>query len=290
VSRSRGFRRTEGCCGGRHAFHILMCRLKTGTTPGPRMDSAEAKFILRAYRPGGHDAQDPAFAEALAQVERDPALRAWWERERTFDATMAEKIGAMHPPGHLRTAIIAGGKAGGQTNRPRTRWWRLPVWLAAAAAIAVGVFFTIPPREATGGASGLGDLAALAVDDLANAHDDHVGHPTEMAGMQAQLAGLALPITLQGGPRIEDLRAKSCRVVKFAGREVFEVCYQREGTWYHLYVARAGDFGLGGAGGAGAGKPVWTEKGRYAATAWRDANQVYALVTRAGPEALRRLM
>jgi hypothetical protein len=251
------------------------------------MDSTEAKFILRAYRAGGHDAQDPMFAEALAQLDRDPALRAWWERERAFDAAMSEKIGALPPPGHLRTTILAGGKAGGQASRPSARRRAWPAWLAAAAAIALGVFFAIRPQGTIGGTPGLSDLAALAVDDLEHAHDNHVGHPMEMAGVQAQLAGLALPVTLQSGPRIDDLRAKNCRVVKFAGREVFEICYQREGTWYHLYIARGGDFGLGG---AGAGQPVWTEKGRYAGAAWRDAQQVYALVTRAGPEALRRLM
>lgn len=254
------------------------------------MDSAEAKFILRAYRPGGHDAQDPVFAEALAQLERDPELRGWWERERAFDTAMAEKVGAARPPAQLRTTILAGGSAGGGVVRPPARWRALPLWLTAAAAIAVGLFFAVLPRDAKNGVPGLGDLAALAVDDLAHAHDNHVGRPADMAGVQAQLAGLALPVTAQSGPTVDDLRAKSCRVVKFAGREVFEVCFQRDGTWYHLYVARAGDFGVGGPGGAGVGKPIWTEKGRYAGTAWRDAQQVYALVTRAGPEALRRLM
>lgn len=255
-----------------------------------RMDSTEAKFILRAYRPGGHDAQDPVFAEALAQLERDPALRAWWERERAFDAAVTEKIGTAHPPGHLRLAILAGGKVGNPGGRSVMRWRSLPMWIAAAAAIAVGLFLAARPRGVGDRVLGLGELAALAVDDLEHAHDNHVGRPGDMAGVQAQLAGLALPVTAQSGPRVEDLQAKSCRVVKFAGRDVFEICYQREGTWYHLYVARAGDFGLGGASGGTDAKPIWTEKGRYAGTAWRDAQQVYALVTRAGPEALRKVM
>jgi len=35
------------------------------------MNNDEAKFILRAYRPGGPDAADPQFAEALAGVGID---------------------------------------------------------------------------------------------------------------------------------------------------------------------------------------------------------------------------
>jgi len=40
------------------------------------MNNQEAKFILAAYRPGGQDASDPLFAEALEQVRRDPD----WQR------------------------------------------------------------------------------------------------------------------------------------------------------------------------------------------------------------------
>ena len=44
------------------------------------MNNQEAKFILGAYRPGGRDAVDPMFSEALAQAGRDPELRAWFEK------------------------------------------------------------------------------------------------------------------------------------------------------------------------------------------------------------------
>jgi hypothetical protein len=38
------------------------------------MDNREAKFVLSAYGPGGQDAGDARFAEALEQVRRDPML------------------------------------------------------------------------------------------------------------------------------------------------------------------------------------------------------------------------
>ena len=43
------------------------------------MKSKEARQLLEVYRPGGADAQDPQFQEALKQAGRDPALAGWFE-------------------------------------------------------------------------------------------------------------------------------------------------------------------------------------------------------------------
>jgi hypothetical protein len=82
------------------------------------MTNDEAKFILSAYRPGGHDAADPAFAEALDQARKDPALARWFEFERRFDEVMTAKIGAVTPPAGLRDAILAGARVTGKAARP----------------------------------------------------------------------------------------------------------------------------------------------------------------------------
>ena len=62
------------------------------------MDNQEAKFILSAYRPGGQDASDPRFAEALEQARRDPVLERWFSESIAFDAAMTEKLGAIAVP------------------------------------------------------------------------------------------------------------------------------------------------------------------------------------------------
>ena len=71
------------------------------------MNNNEAKFILRAYRPSGRDAADPAFNSALAQAKSDPALGAWLVREQAFDALITKKLRAIVPPPDLREAILA---------------------------------------------------------------------------------------------------------------------------------------------------------------------------------------
>ena len=84
----------------------------------------------------------------------------------------------------------------------------------------------------------------------------------------------------------EELRRAGCHTVNFAGHEVFEICFARDGKIFHLYAARAEDLA---AGTALARAQVMT-KGRFAATSWKDAQFAYALVTDQGAEALRRLI
>lgn len=245
------------------------------------MNNQEAKFILGAYRPNGPDAGDPMFAEALGQAERDPELRAWLERERKFDTAFAGRLRDIAPPAELRAAILAGARA----SRPRRRWWTHPLWLAAAAiAIIAAVGITVVPSASEPRVS---ELAAFALGDLVEAHDDHVGYPPELASLQDRLGAVQLPLTAEPGIGIDldELRRMNCRSVRIAGREVFEICFVRDGTWYHLYAARRNDFAPG---------PVdpnslIQSRGEYVATAWADARNVYALVAH-GQEALRQVI
>ena len=247
------------------------------------MNNPEAEFILGACRPDGRDAGDPMFAEALARAEGDPELRAWFERQRKFDTALAGKLHEIAPPAGLRESILAGSRA----SQPRKSWWRHPTWLASAAAVVLvaAISLTLPPRE---NAPGISEFRSFAMNDLANAHDDHVGFPPEFADLQARLATAAVPLTSAKAIDLDldELRRKRCRSVTIAGREVFEICFKRGGTWYHLYAARRSDFAPGPAD----AKALAASRGEYAATAWADANYVYALVTHAGVDALRRVI
>ncbi|MES2692555.1 MAG: hypothetical protein V4773_03710 [Verrucomicrobiota bacterium] len=187
------------------------------------------------------------------------------------------------PPPGLREAILAGARA----SEPKpSLWWRQPVWLAAAAAVAL--LMTVAMRFNGGETLSMEQLAVAAVRDLARAHDEHVGFPSEMAAVQARLASVAVPLR-EGIGRVVDLaelKRGHCRSIRIAGREMFEVCFQREGQWFHLYATRGG------------GAPATSEVreieaaggGRMAAVAWSDAKHSYALVTSAGREALLRVL
>lgn len=243
------------------------------------MNEHDAKFHLRAMRPGGADAKDPIFAEPLAAAERDPTLRAWLEREQALDVAVARKLAAIEPPAGLREAILAGGNA----SRRARAWWRQPRWLGMAATVAVLVALAVR----FGGISGpaVQELAAFALHDLRQAHENHVGRPADLAGVRARLEGAA-SLRREFRPDLADLRRKGCRSVRLGGREVFELCFERDGVWFHLYAARGGQRESGRGlhfGETNGARPL-------AVAAWADARNTYALVTDAGREALRRVL
>lgn len=246
------------------------------------MNNQEAKFILGAYRADGRDAADPTFAEALAHAEKDPELRAWLEGQRKFDTKVGTKLRELAPPPGLREAILAGSRV--SAAKPERTWWRHPAWLAAAAAMVVVASVTVFRFRPTGPTGA--ELAAYALRDLADAHDNHTGRPPGLGGVQAQLVSMALPLPGNLKLDLDELRQKKCRTVTFAGREMFEICFQRNGTWFHLYAARRADFAPGSLD----PKALLTTNGEFASTVWSDGGNVYALVTHAGAEALRRLI
>jgi hypothetical protein len=247
------------------------------------MKNQEAKFILGAYRPDGRDASDPALAPALEQAEHDPELRAWFEQQRKFDTALTAKLQCIAPPPGLREAILTGARMSATpAKRP---WWNSPAWLAAAAALVLMAVVAATVRRSGARPTGA-ELATFALRDLADAHDQHTGHPAGLADVQAQLASAKLPLPSNLKLDLNELTKNHCRAITLGGRPVFEVCFQREGTWYHVYVARRSDF----APGAFDPKALMNVQGEYASTTWADANHVYALVTHAGAQALRRVI
>lgn len=241
------------------------------------MNPPQAKLILSACRPDGRDLDLPDVAEAVREAERDPALKAWWEHERQFDAAVVRRLGGIAPPAGLREAILAGAR----TGRPRRLGWENSVWLAIAASVAVLVSAVLSRATATGPATA--DLVTFALHDLAEAHDNHVARPADLMSVQERLAAESRPLPGSLKVDLAELRSKRCRAVRIAGHEVFEICFQRDGVWFHLYAARQ-------TGGKAAGPQPVATRGEFAGTAWSDAGVVYALVTRAGPAALQRVL
>lgn len=251
------------------------------------MTNHEAKFLLHAYRPDGRDAADPIFADALAQVWRDPQLRAWFVREQTFDGAVAAKLNAVQPPVGLCQLILAGARA----SRTRRLWAVNPVWFAAAAAAAIAflLFVTVRVRYLPSSVPDAGDFASFAMNEVANAGDRHTPQRTELAGLQDRLSQAALPLPAHVQMDGDELRRLGCRQVNFSGREAFEVCFYRGGYLYHLYATAVDALAPSPAGAADNRFPI-DSSGHFNATTWKDAKFAYALVTYDGAQALRRLL
>jgi hypothetical protein len=243
------------------------------------MDNQEAKFILKAYRPGGADASDPMFAEALAQAERDPQLRAWMEREQQLDRVVAEKLRGVPVPAGLRETILTGARV---SRAPARTWWQQP-WPAAAAAavaIAAGValwqvrLLTAPWKE----------FAAVAINDLRVGQ--HGGHGAEQGRLQAALGEPGWRLSAGLPVEFGRLKADGCRTFKVAGREVLEICFVREGREFHLYVMRRDDAGWADQ----VQEPRFADEAGLSSMVWTDARHVYALVGEGGRAALKALL
>ncbi len=242
------------------------------------MSNDEAKFLLGAYRANGRDAGDARFGPALAQAQADPALGAWFARAQAHDAAMAAKLRQVTPPAGLREAILAGARA---SARPARRWPTPASWLALAAGFAVLLTATLAlwPGRASAESE---RLAAFAISDTAN--ELHGSHGGAAGALQASLSRPDAHLAAGLAADIATLRATGCRTVSFAGHDLVEVCFQRDGHWFHCYIGRRADFPALPSG------PVFTERARFAAAGWTDAGHYVVIVSEAGLDAIKHLL
>lgn len=245
------------------------------------MNNVEAKFILQAYRPNGADAGDATFAAALDQVRLDPGLGQWFAQAQTFDNAISAKLSQLPAPAGLREAILAGGRAT-TPDTTRQSWWRQPA-LAAAAGVAVLIAASVAfwPKQAVAGAT----LVDFALAD-ARGSATHGGHGEEAGALQAAFShpttrlGQNLPVNFAA------LRKAGCRTLSFSGHEVLEVCFQRDGAWFHCYIAQRADFPAL----AAAVAPALVDRNNVSLATWGDASLLYVVVSKTGHAALEKLL
>ncbi|RME67423.1 MAG: hypothetical protein D6781_13275 [Verrucomicrobia bacterium] len=109
------------------------------------MDNEQAKFVLGASRPSGRDDERPEVAEALSRAATDADLCDWLARERASDAAIARKMRELEPPAELRSRLLIGTRTS-RRKRPLWKRWSIPMGLAAALFLAVGVaWWLLPP-------------------------------------------------------------------------------------------------------------------------------------------------
>jgi hypothetical protein len=220
------------------------------------------------------------FGAALAQAGSDPALGAWFARAQAHDAALAAKLREITPPAGLREAILAGARVSRAPQAAR-RW--PTIWLALAASVAVLLTVSLALWPKRAGAE-VAQLTAFALNDTA--HGQHGGHGTAAGALQVRLSqpstrlGAGLPV------EFATLRATGCRTLTVAGHDVLEVCFQRDGVWYHCYIAKCADFPAREPGAAA----EFVQEARLAGATWADATHRFVVVTDAGLEAVKRLL
>ena len=244
------------------------------------MNNQEAKFILSAYRANGADADEPLFADALRQAKQDPTLGAWFAREQGHNRAVAEKLASIQPPPGLREAILTGSRVSGRTSSG----WKRGAWVAMSVAAAVLIVITasVWPKRANANDA---QLATFALKDTAGA--EHDGHGSEVKALQTMLADPNMKLSRGLAIDFEAMRGSGCRTIAMGGREVFEVCFNRNGSWFHLYAMR--DVGPAD---ATNGRMRLEKSDKLACATWSDPvkGYRYAVVGDAGLDAVKNLL
>jgi hypothetical protein len=245
------------------------------------MNNQEAKLILEAYRPGGQDASDPLFAEALEQAKRDPELQMWFAEESALDAHIQASLQrAIQVPRELESNLLALRKIA----RPMP-WWFQPMKLAAAAAVllllGLATFFLLPQKPTL-----VGSFRETMVRHSLQRQGHIVFESHNIAKIEQWLQGngaqtnFDLPAVLQSGT------PHGCRVVDWNGRKATMICFiLKDGEHLDLFVVdRAGlpDFPESTA-------PQFARADGLMTATWAEGGKVY-LLTGANKELLHKVL
>lgn len=243
------------------------------------MDKQEAKLMLQSYRPGGRDADDPAFAEALALARQDPELGAWFQRECELDAAISDRVRQESVPADLRQAILAGHRSQRRVGIGTSRaWWRSPAlaW-AASVVILLAAGFYFRDRSRTGLAVPMSitayrnamaaNLNAGFVFDVRNNQPDQLREWLTKNGI---CRNLELPEILRNSTAI------GCKVFEYDNLKPALICFTLpDKQVVHLFVVEAKAFD-----GSWVGPDASIcRSDRWNVCYWRNEEQVFLLMS-----------
>lgn len=254
------------------------------------MDNEQAKLILSTYRPGGEDASDPFFSEALEQVRLDPELARWFADQRRFDHSMHQAQASVQPPAHLRDQLLVNRQVARLQPRPGllTRLRSRPAaWMALAASITLLLsigFLMRPTRNVPLTA----DQFAQEVFHLKQSGKISLG---KMGGgseaLRAWLAQQGAPADFSLPAPLDALGAMGCQSFTIRGQKVALVCFMLDkDRIVHFFVMD--NTGLNHPPGA---EPRTIRQGGLTALTWSHGGRTYILTGSGVDEAtLRRLI
>jgi hypothetical protein len=245
------------------------------------MDNREAKFILSAYRPGGQDANDPCFSEAIEQARRDPMLDQWFRDSVVFDAAVAQKFCATKAPADLRENILVGVKV----SRP---WrWPTPViaWAIAAALVMAATVGSLLLRETTKPRlAGWQTEALHTVSSLLNGRAAFDAQSRTGADLISWLQANRAPAAERLPKNVANLESLGCKTFLWNEELVSVICFKRsDGGLIHLIAKNASapsDRTLKRG-------PEFVKQGGWTTATWRDGDKIYMLALEGSPDQLR---
>lgn len=254
------------------------------------MNNEIAREILGAYRPGGADANDPRFAEALERCKVDPELSKWLHDERSFDENVAAVVQSLSVPHGFKASLLATAEVG-KSNVIR-HYFRRVQFGAIAAGLAIGIAAALWSLKSEriqsdslpllAGGCPSSQLVAW-IDGLQSL--DYSGNTSgEVASWLANTDG-PIPSVLPTGLEVGSVNG--CKVFHRAdGEPVTLICFMSHGELVHFFTWEApadGHLSIDT-------EPTWFSRASWNGASWREGTQVYALMGRVDPEKIKSII
>lgn len=248
------------------------------------MDNQTAKEILSAYRPGGEDAADPIFQEALAQCERDPEMRIWFAEQRSFDERITSALQTIHAPESGKHSILALSHVE-QAAEPKNQafWRRRGSWFALAACLALTFISLVSVNTLQ--LEKQGSLPRGLTEMVASAMPLEFRH-ADTARVIDWLETRGAPVSTSLISKINATPAAGCRIFKMpGGGTVSLICLKVDRELVHVFVydgkARQSFEGP---------LNIWWQESGYNLIATQKGEQLVAYATRAEPDKISYLL
>jgi len=246
------------------------------------MDNREVKFILSAYRPGGQDANDPRFAEALEQTRRDPMLERWFQDSIAFDTAVTENLHAVAAPPDLRENILAGVKM----SRPPLHWshpfikWAVAAAMILSATLGRLIWYEARPAHLAGWqGEALRTISSLVAGQSKFDAQSHSG-----ADLIAWLKTNRGPVVERLPKNLETLESLGCKTFSWDGTPISVICFMRpDGGLIHVVTTVSTPATYRSA----KAEPTFVRQGEWATATWREGDRIYMLALEGSGEQLR---
>lgn len=257
------------------------------------MTENEAKEILKLYRPGTADAEDPSFAEAIVLSERDGELKKWFAGHCALYSALRAKFKQIAVPEGLKEQIIAERKV---RTTAAPLWQKAVVLVGAVAALALIVFevqTNRKPSERHDFATYRGSVVGYAARGYGtmDLYTNDLNAIRQFLGEKGDVADYELPtnLTKNGKP------AGCVSTLTWQGKKVSMICFQ---TGRPLKPGLPSDLWLfvtdrsSASGTPTDSKPVLKEgpEPGVATASWTVGNRTYILAVKGDKELLSRFL
>jgi anti-sigma factor RsiW len=257
------------------------------------MNREEAMLILQVYRPGGRDADDPQFIEALALAKRDPELAAWFAEQQKFDALVSGGLRQVRAPHDLRAKILAGEQKQRTVEPAVSFWWQnlfswhSPISWAMAAAVLIFLSMAVlwnKHESSANFANYRGQMVRAAENDTHHVDvlNSNMKQVLAWLGEHQGENNLVLPPAFSGATGLV-----GCRVLDWHGQTVSMLCYKLKGSAHmDLFVAKAGAFPDA----PPPDKPQFVKSDGMATASWSHDGMAYLIVGHGGEAILKKFL